>query len=141
MYRLWKASAIALLVLLTLAPMALAQRRVIIVERRPSVVIVRRPFFWGPGWYNPYYPWGPPYPYGYVPAPSTGDVKLVTEMKDASVYVDGGYAGRAGKLKKFPLPPGTHDIELRDSEGHTFFHKRVEVIVGKTTKLEAGYRG
>ena len=41
MYRLWKASAIALLVLLTLAPMALAQRRVIIVERRPSVVIVR----------------------------------------------------------------------------------------------------
>ncbi len=141
MYRLLKTSAIALLAFLTLAPMALAQRRVIVVQRRPSVVIVQRPFFWGPGWYDPYYPWGPPYPYGYASVPSTGDVKLATDMKDASVYVDGGYAGRAGKLKKFPLPPGTHNIELRDSEGHTFFHKTVQVIAGRTIKLEAGYRG
>ncbi len=140
MYRLWKTSAIALLALLPLAPMALAQRRVIVVQRQPSVVIVRRPLFLGPGWYDPYYPWGPPFPYAYG-VPSTGDVKLVTDMKDASVYVDGGYAGKAGKLKKFPRPPGTHDIALRDSEGHTFFHQRVQVIAGKTIKLEAGYRG
>ncbi len=134
MHRLWKPSAIALLAFLTLAPTASAQRRVVIVERRPPVVIVHRPLFWGPGWYDPYYPWGPPYAY-------TGDVRLVTQEKDASVYVDGGYAGKARKLKRFPLPPGTHNIELRDSEGHAFFHERVQVIVGKTTKIEAGYRG
>lgn len=134
MNRIWKASAIALLALLTLTSMAAAQRQVA-VQRPPTVVIVQRPVFWGPGWY---YPWGP-YPYGYA-VPYTGDVKLSTKMKDAAVYIDGGYAGRAGKLKRFSLPPGTHEIELRNNDNVTFFHKKVQVIAGKTLKLEAGYR-
>ncbi len=135
MKHLWRTCAIALLAFLSLAPAAAAQRRVVVVERRPSVVIVQRPFFWGPGsyWHDPYY-----YPPGYA---NTGDVKLKTERKDASVYVDGGYAGRAGKLKKFSLPPGVHDIELRDNEGRRFFHEKVQVIAGKTVKLEADDRG
>ncbi len=139
MTRFWKASAIALLAFLTLAPAAAAQRRVVVV-RWPPVVIVHRPFFWGPGWYDPFYPWGP-YPYGYVGVPNTGEVKLSTDMKDASVYVDGGYAGVAGKMKHFSLQPGPHDIELRDSEGHTFFSERVTVIPGKAVKVDAGNRG
>jgi PEGA domain-containing protein len=135
MYRLWKTSAIALLVLLTLATAASAQRRTTVSHSPPPVVVVERPVFWDPFWYDPYYPWGPP-AYAY-----SGEVKLKTERKDASVYVDHGYAGKAGKLKKFSLPPGTHDIELRDNEGQTFFHKKVQVIAGKTLKLEADYRG
>lgn len=71
----------------------------------------------------------------YVP-PSTGDVKLKTDLKDAAVYVDGGYAGKAGKLKKFPLAPGTHEVELRDSEGKVLFSQHVNVILGKTTELD-----
>ena len=131
MSRLWKTSAIALLTLLTLAPVALAQA--------PRRVIVRRYVVVHPVWYDPFWGyWGPPYPYPYAAAPNAGDVKLVTEMKDAAVYIDGGYAGKAGKLKKFSLQPGTHDIQLRDNEGHTFFQERIEVIVSKTTKIEVG---
>ncbi len=111
MARIWKASAIALLAILTLAPMASAHPPRVIVRRH---VFIRAPYdpFGGP----PY-----PYPYTYVPAPYAGDVKLQTDMKDASVYVDGGYAGKANKLKRFSLQPGTHDIDLRDSEGRTLF--------------------
>jgi hypothetical protein len=142
MLRNWKVPAIALLALLTLVPAASAQRR--------SVVVVRggygyyAPGWWGPGWgwYDPY-PWGwwgPPY-YAYVPVPNTGDVKIVTESKDASVYVDGGFAGVAGKLKKFHLPPGNHDIELRDRKGHAFHKERVHVIPGKTVEVNADLHG
>ncbi len=127
MFRIWKASAIALAAVLALAPMASA--------RPPRVVVHRQVFIWAP--YDPFWgPWGPPYTY--VPAPYSGDVKLKTDMKDASVYVDGGYAGKASKLKRFSLRAGTHDIELRDSEGHTFFRQRIEVLVGKTTEVNVG---
>ncbi len=129
MFRIWKASAIVLAAVLALAPMASAQP--------PRVVVRRQVFIWAP--YDPFWgPWGPPYPYTYVPAPYSGDVKLKTDMKDASVYVDGGYAGKASKLKRFSLRAGTHDIELRDSEGHTFFRQRIQVIVGKTTEVDVG---
>jgi hypothetical protein len=49
--------------------------------------------------------------------------------------VDGGFADRVEKAKKFALRPGTHDIELRDSDGHTLFRERIAVIVDKTTEL------
>ncbi len=139
MFRYWKVPAIALLAALTLAPAASAQRR--------SAVFVRGGYgYYGPGWgwYGPYpYSWGwwgPPY-YAYAPVPSTGDVKIVTQSKDASVYVDGGYAGVAGKLKKFHLEPGNHDIELRDRKGHVFHQERVHVIPGKTVEINTELRG
>lgn len=86
-----------------------------------------------PGW-----GWGDPY---YVPerqVPATGDVKLIAPVKGASVYVDGGFAGRADKLKKFPLTLGTHDIEVRDQRGHVLHQERVQVIRGKTVDVYAG---
>ena len=48
------------------------------------------------GWYSAYPYWGP---YGYYygegyGAAYPGEVKLVTQNKDARVYVDGGYAIR-----------------------------------------------
>jgi hypothetical protein len=38
-------------------------------------------------------------------------------------------------LKTFQLKPGSHDVELRDHEGHSFYQERIEVIAGKTLKL------
>jgi hypothetical protein len=59
----------------------------------------------------------------YVARPNLGEVKLNTHLKDAPVYVDGGYAGVTGKLKEFQLQPGNHDIEVRDFSGRTLFHE------------------
>jgi len=82
-----------------------------------------------------------PYPYAYEPdymASTFGYIKIKTELKDASVYVDGGFADKIEKAKKFALRPGTHDIQVRDSDGRTLFQERVAVIVGKTTELKVG---
>jgi hypothetical protein len=82
-----------------------------------------------------------PYPYAYAPdymSANFGYVKIKTDRKDAAVYVDGGYADKVEKTKKFALRPGTHDIELRDSDGRTLFRERVAVIVNKTTELKTG---
>jgi len=132
MSKLGKALAIAALALFTLTPAASAQR------------FVGHPYvgFYG-GWYGP--GWGPGYWYG--PAywgpyavPNAGEVKIHTDVKDASVYVDGGLAGLAHNLKKFRLQAGTHEIELRAPNGQTFYSQDVEVVAGKTTFIHADYR-
>jgi hypothetical protein len=41
------------------------------------------------------------------------------------------------QLGTFSLRPGTHNIELRDPAGQTFFQEKVDVLVGKTIKLAA----
>jgi hypothetical protein len=57
-------------------------------------------------------------------------------MKDASVYVDGGFAGTTAKVKNFALQTGNHDIEIRNAAGQTLFHDRVHVLAGKTTQIK-----
>lgn len=82
-----------------------------------------------------------PYPYAYSPdymQANFGYVKLKTDLKDASVYVDGGFADKISKVKKFALRPGNHNIEVRDKEGANIFQQRVAVLVGKTTELRVG---
>jgi hypothetical protein len=82
-----------------------------------------------------------PYPYAYAPdymASNFGYVKLETKHKEASVFVDGGFADKVAKAKKFALRPGNHTIELRDSDGRQIFSERIAVLVGKTTTLHAG---
>jgi hypothetical protein len=97
----------------------------------------------GAAWYGPgYYGWyGPayygPYAYGAYPAPNVGKVKFDTKIKEAKVYVDGGFAGTVHQLGTFPLRPGTHNIELRDPSGQTIFQEKVDVVAGKTIKLAA----
>ena len=117
---------------LLLVPAASAAQGVVVVGGfyRPY-----GPAWWGPGWYAPY--WGP----SYAVVPYTGQVKIKTNNKNAAVFVDGGYAGQAAKLKKFALRPGTHNIELRDPSGHPFYQERVQVIPGKTVEIDALYRG
>jgi hypothetical protein len=109
------------------APMAQqpAQQRVIVVE--PIRV------------FDPYFAY--PYPYAYSPdymSANFGYVKIKTDRKDASVFVDGGFADKIEKAKKFALRPGNHEIELRDSDGRTLYKQKVAVLVGKTTELHAG---
>jgi hypothetical protein len=82
-----------------------------------------------------------PYPYAYAPdymAANFGYVKLKTDLKDASVYVDGGFADKIAKAKKFALRPGNHEIEVRDVEGKTLMKQNVGVLAGKTTELKVG---
>jgi hypothetical protein len=102
-----------------------AQQRVVVVEP----IRVFDPFF-------EYH-----YPYAYAPdymQSNFGFVKLKTDAKDDSVYVDGGFADKISKAKKFALRPGNHVIEVRDSEGVTRFKQRIAVLVGKTTELKVG---
>jgi hypothetical protein len=131
-------AAIALTLIMTMldVPQATAAQRVVVV--RPYRVY--RPV-WGPTFYYPswYYPYSYPYSYGwrqvYVAAPRTGTVKIQTRLKDAGIYVDGGFAGMTGKLKEFSLQPGNHDIEVRNASGQTLFHERVQVLLGKTVEV------
>ena len=126
------------------AAMALPSHAQVVLRGRPRAyvvgprVIVRPYSYWGPSWgayWGPRYYWGPgyyAYPYSY---PQTGEVKINTHLKDASVYVDGGFVGRISKFKKFWLAPGSHNIELRDLSGHSFFTQRVTVVLNKTVEL------
>jgi PEGA domain len=119
-----KAVAIALFGLLTLAPVASA---------RPARVVI-----WGgfgyPVWFGPY--WGPTYIYSYPgPVAYTGELEIRAPMPGASIYVDGGFVGVTGKVKKIPLPAGTHKVQLRDPDGRTFYQQTVEIIAGGKTEI------
>jgi hypothetical protein len=129
MTRYWKYSAMVLLALAIFVPVASARPRIFIGG-----------YYGGPFYGPAYYGWyGPGYyaPYAVEPAPYAGKVKFETKMKDACVYVDGGYAGTIRQLGTFPLRPGTHNLELRDPSGQTIFQERVDVLAGKTIKLAA----
>ena len=127
MIRYWNYFALGFLALATIVPAASAHPRVFIGG------------YFGPGFYGPaYYGWyGPAYfePYGYTPIPSMGKVKIDTKAKDAMVYVDGGYAGTVGQLQSFPLRNGSHNIELRDPAGHSYYQEHIDVVAGKTITL------
>ena len=71
-------------------------------------------------------------------AANFGFVKIKTDRKDSSVFVDRGFADKITKAKKYALRPGNHDIELRDSDDGTIYKERVAVTIGKTTELHAG---
>src|SRR6202795_3990784 len=134
MSRYLKLSTVALLAVLCIAPLASARPRVFVRSYfGPGYYGYYGPSWYGPGWNGP----GWVRPYGYVNDPVTGSVKLETKMKDAAVYVDGGYAGTVRELKTFSLRPGNHNIELRDPSGQTIFQERIDVLAGKTTKLAA----
>ncbi len=57
-------------------------------------------------------------------------------MKDASVYVDGGFIGKTDKVKKFALKTGEHDIDLRDPSGKSFYQEHIRVLPGRTVEIE-----
>ena len=84
---------------------------------------------------------GPWYGPGYYYGPTVGEVQISTKQKGDQIFVDGGFAGLTGDLKKFPLRPGTHDIELRTAKGKTFYQERITVIAGKKIKIQSDFAG
>jgi hypothetical protein len=94
----------------------------------------------GFGWNDPYFygPYGLYGPYEVYPSvySNKGEVQLKTNVKDADVYINGAFSGKAGKLKSMWLRPDTYSIEVR-APGATPYSQRVYVVPGKTIKLEA----
>ena len=89
-------------------------------------------------WYGPF--WGWPGPYGVYPGaiPNAGEIKLKTNVKDADVYVNGAYAGKAAKLKTLWLRADTYDVEVR-APGRAPFLEKIYVVPGKTTHIDAEF--
>ena len=115
----------------TLAP---APSPVPATQARPRVVVVEPIRV-----YDPLFDY--PFLYTYPPEymnENFGYVKIDSKERDASLYVDGGFADKLEKARKFALKPGTHDIELRDSDGRVIYQQRVAVLPGKTTTLHVG---
>ena len=100
-------------------------------------VVVGRPYFGGGfyygGYYNPYWGsyWGPGY--GYFP--NSGEVKLDTKLKDASVFINGSFAGSTHDNKTMHLRPGKYNIEIREG-AQTLLGENVFVVAGKTLHLQ-----
>jgi hypothetical protein len=138
MKRFLKYSAIALLAFVTFVPAAAARG---VYFGGPFVG-----FGFGPAFYPGYYAWygpgyGPWYGPGYYRVSPVGEVQISTKHKGDAIFVDGGFAGRTGQLKKFPLRAGSHTIELRNANGKTFYQERINVIAGKKLKIKPDYTG
>ena len=129
MTRFLKYSAIALLAFLTFVPAASAQRG----------------YFGGGymgGGFGPgFYPYGPYYGSRYYPVSPVGEVQILTKQKGNQIFVDGGFAGRTGELKKFPLSTGMHTIEFRDAKGQSYYKEQINVIAGKKLKIQSDHIG
>jgi PEGA domain len=115
----------------------------IVAQPASASVRFRGGFFVGPairpwGWYAPYYygPYGPYGFYGPYGYPNAGEVKLHTNVKDAGVFINGAYAGTAGKLKSMWLRPDTYDLEIRAADG-VKYTERIYVVAGKTVNVHA----
>jgi hypothetical protein len=99
------------------------------------VVVVARPYFGYGGFYRPY--WGPywgGYYGGYYAHPNAGEVKIDTKVKDASVFINGAYAGTTHENKSMYLRPGSYNIEIRQGD-RVAFAQKVFVSTDKTIKL------
>jgi hypothetical protein len=87
-----------------------------------------------------WYPIASPYPY-YAPdtfryGNGRGEIRLTADPKEAKVYIDGGYAGTADKLKTLWLDPGAYDLTV-SAAGREDFHERLYVLSGKILKISA----
>ena len=93
------------------------------------------PFAYDPFWFafNPYF--YPGYFTGFGYQADKGEVKLRDiGSRDATVYLDGAYAGPASKLKSMWLDPGAYNLEIRSASGDTF-ERRIYVLTGKTLNI------
>ncbi len=102
--------------------------------------VIAGPGFGAWNWYYPYWGWygvyGPPYAvYPDIHAGS-GEVKLTTNVKDADVFINGAFAGKASKLKSVWLRPDTYNLEVR-APGYASFSQRVYVVQGKSMRINA----
>jgi hypothetical protein len=117
---------------LVMALPASAARRI-----RGGIAVV--PAFGSWGWHDPF-AYGIYGPYGVYPPiySNAGELQLKTNVKDADVFINGAYAGKAGKLKSMWLLANTYSLEIR-APGHTPFTEKIYVVPGKTLKVDADF--
>jgi len=91
--------------------------------------------FWLPGMGRPLL--GPEL-HLYLPGPVTytGELRIKNPTPGASIYVDGAFVGLTDKVKNIPLPAGTHEVQLRDSDGDILYQESVAIIAGRTTQIQ-----
>lgn len=114
-----------------------AQRRRPPVKR--GVVVFVGGYFYDP-FYGPY-PWWPrtAWPYAYYPVfDDRTELRLLVTPKEATVYVDGYYAGVVddfdGIFQRLPLPPGPHEIAFY-LKGYRTVHQRLYLAPNSDSKL------
>jgi hypothetical protein len=92
-------------------------------------------------WWNPFWGFYPGFPAGYFSqGDGKGELKLSGAPKNASVYLNGGFAGTADHLKSFWLDPGVYDLEVSVPGGRRY-EQRVYVLTGKTLHIDATKEG
>lgn len=95
------------------------------------------PYYYSALWWDPFWASSVFYPTGYFgQGNGKGELRLSNAPKDASVYVNGGYAGTVDHLKSFWLDPGVYDLVLAAPDGRRY-EQRVYVLTDKTLKIEA----
>ena len=99
----------------------------------PYSVYPFQPFYSSLFW-DPY--WGYFYPAGYFNHnDGKGEVRL-SAPKQADVYLDNAYAGKAEKLKSIWLEPGAYDLSVSDRD-RASYHQRIYVLSGKSLRITA----
>lgn len=95
--------------------------------------------FAGDSLYGPYL--YPPHAFDLNYGLGKGEVELKSlgRNKNASVYIDHAYAGRAAKLKHMWLDSGAYDLSLTVADGSSF-HQRIYVLSGKTLKITPEFK-
>jgi len=92
------------------------------------------PPFYSSLFWDPY--WGYLYPAGYFNYnDGKGEVRLFAP-KQADVYLDNAYAGKAEKLKSIWLEPGAYDLSVSDRD-RASYHQRIYVLSGKSLRITA----
>ncbi len=108
--------------------------------RSPGFYHPYSPYYHGgyySGYYHPLDAWAHPgYHLGFDKTSNTGRIKLKTAHKEASVFLDGAFAGVAKDLKEIWLEPGVYQLKVA-ADLHEPFELRVYVLSGKTIKIEA----
>jgi hypothetical protein len=88
--------------------------------------------FWSPYWGYPGF-----YPVGYFnPGHGKGEIKLQAAPRNASVLIDGAYAGTADRLKTIWLEPGAYNLTV-SMPGRESYEQRIYVLSGKSLKITA----
>lgn len=81
----------------------------------------------------------PAYFAGYGRTARGGRIKLKTKYKEASVYLDGAFAGLAKDLKDIWLEPGVYQLKV-EPDRLAPFEIRVYVLTGKTVRIEPQFQ-
>ena len=128
---------VAALMLAGAVPAGALTRRVVVVPRAGVYRPLSYNRYWGP-WYP--YSYGYPYGYAYPRYGVAADIRTEITPKNAEVYVDGYYAGRAsdfdGAFQALHVVPGGHAITVH-LDGFRTLTEDVYVRPESTFKMKA----